>query len=152
MAICLYRFRSGVLRDRLSRAATDNQLVRFPCWWDQPTFVFLRVHRKTDKHYPNDRTLKAALEPPTMKPLAALLLATALLAAAPGAQAGIIGILGYGMCQTGCNTVAAACYAAAGATFGTITAGAGVPAVIIGCNSALGVCMAACAAVALSPV
>jgi hypothetical protein len=68
------------------------------------------------------------------------------------ADAGILGILGYGMCQTGCNGVAVACYAAAGFTFGTVTAGAAVPAVILGCNAALGTCMAACAAVALSPV
>jgi hypothetical protein len=38
----------------------------------------------------------------------------------------------------GCNGVAVACYAAAGYTFGTVTAGAGIPAVIAGCNSALG--------------
>ena len=31
-----------------------------------------------------------------------------------------------------------ACYAAAGFTFGTVTAGAGVPAAVIGCNAALG--------------
>jgi hypothetical protein len=68
------------------------------------------------------------------------------------ADAGILGILGYGMCQTGCNGVAVACYAAAGFTFGTVTAGAAVPAVILGCNAALGTCMAACAAVTLSPV
>lgn len=68
----------------------------------------------------------------------------------PTANAGIVGILGYGMCQTGCNSVAVACYTAAGSTFGTVTAGAGVPLVILGCNAALGTCMAACAAVALA--
>jgi hypothetical protein len=66
------------------------------------------------------------------------------------ADAGLLGILGYGTCQSGCNGVAVACYAAAGFTFGTVTAGAGVPAAIVGCNVALGSCMAACAAVALS--
>lgn len=69
------------------------------------------------------------------------------------------GLLAYGICQTGCNAMAVACYGAGGATFGTgtnnfilrnfvqnflhqcifvVTAGAGVPAVIIGCNAALG--------------
>lgn len=43
-----------------------------------------------------------------------------------------------------CNCVAAACYAAAGTVFGTITAGFGVPAAIIGCNAALGTCMSLC--------
>ncbi|KAI0360878.1 hypothetical protein OH77DRAFT_1586382 [Trametes cingulata] len=68
------------------------------------------------------------------------------IAAVPYAQAGL---LSYGLCQTGCNTVAVACYAAAGATFGTITAGAGTPAVILGCNAALGKCSATCAALTL---
>lgn len=74
------------------------------------------------------------------------------LAFTPSANAGILGLLGYGTCQSGCNAVAVACYTAGGFTFGTVTAGAGVPAAIIGCNVALGTCMAACAAVALSPV
>ncbi|KAG3118928.1 hypothetical protein PI124_g7542 [Phytophthora idaei] len=33
------------------------------------------------------------------------------------------GPLAYGICQTGCNAVAVACYAAAGAVFGTVTGG-----------------------------
>jgi hypothetical protein len=37
------------------------------------------------------------------------------------------GIIGYGICQSGCNTLVVACYAAAGYTFGTVTAGFGVP-------------------------
>ncbi len=61
------------------------------------------------------------------------------------------GPLAYGICQTGCNAVAVACYGAAGFTFGTVTAGAGVPAAIVGCNAALGTCMAACVAAGLSP-
>mmetsp|Transcript_36894 Transcript_36894/g.75614 ORF Transcript_36894/g.75614 Transcript_36894/m.75614 type:complete len:84 (+) Transcript_36894:36-287(+) len=61
------------------------------------------------------------------------------------------GPLAYGICQTGCNAVAVACYAAAGATFGTVTAGVGTPAAIIACNSALGVCMAACVAAGFTP-
>eukprot|EP00438_Fugacium_kawagutii_P035237 Skav227196 [mRNA] locus=scaffold2048:203559:203783:- [translate_table: standard] len=61
------------------------------------------------------------------------------------------GPLAYGICQTGCNTVAVACYGAAGATFGTVTAGAGVPAAIIACNAALGTCMAACVAAGCTP-
>ncbi|KAG5177616.1 hypothetical protein JKP88DRAFT_226309 [Tribonema minus] len=57
----------------------------------------------------------------------------------------------YAICQTGCNAGVVACYTAAGATFGTMTAGAGTPLVIIGCNTALGTCMAACVAAGLSP-
>ncbi|KAI8993820.1 cysteine-rich protein [Trametes punicea] len=70
------------------------------------------------------------------------------ISALPSAKAGL---LSYGICQTGCNTMAVACYAAAGFTFGTVTAGAATPAVILGCNAALGKCSAACAVVALTP-
>ncbi|TFK18913.1 hypothetical protein FA15DRAFT_602445 [Coprinopsis marcescibilis] len=58
------------------------------------------------------------------------------------------GPIAYGICQTGCNAVAVACYAAAGCTFGTVAAPA-APLAIIGCNSALGTCSTACATVAL---
>ncbi|KAF8977750.1 hypothetical protein BDQ17DRAFT_1285797 [Cyathus striatus] len=58
------------------------------------------------------------------------------------------GPIAYGICQTGCNTVAVACYAAAGFTFGTIAAPA-APAAIVGCNTALGSCSAMCAGIAL---
>lgn len=75
----------------------------------------------------------------------------AMIISLPSTDAGVIGLLGYGMCQSGCNAVVVACYTAAGFTFGTVTAGAGVPAVILGCNAALGVCMGACAGVALAP-
>lgn len=86
------------------------------------------------------------------------------LAALPDAHAGP---LAYALCQSGehhlgltalsgspdthigCNGLAVACYAGAGFTFGTVTAGAAVPAVIVGCNIALGTCMAGCATVAL---
>lgn len=61
------------------------------------------------------------------------------------------GPLAYGICQTGCNAVAVACYAAGGATFGTVTAGAGIPLVILGCNSGLGVCMVGCVAAGFAP-
>ena len=44
-----------------------------------------------------------------------------------------------------------ACYTAGGFTFGTVTAGAGTPAVIIGCNVALGTCMTGCAALLITP-
>ena len=43
----------------------------------------------------------------------------------------LAGPLAYGICQTGCNAVAVACYAAAGLTFGTVTAGVGIPAAAI---------------------
>lgn len=39
------------------------------------------------------------------------------------------GLLSYTICQTGCNTLAATCYAAGGITFGTVTTGAGVSSV-----------------------
>mmetsp|Transcript_65330 Transcript_65330/g.115940 ORF Transcript_65330/g.115940 Transcript_65330/m.115940 type:complete len:87 (+) Transcript_65330:87-347(+) len=61
------------------------------------------------------------------------------------------GPLAYGICQTGCNAVTVACYSAAGATFGTVTAGAGIPAAILACNAALGTCMAACVAAGCTP-
>ncbi|KZS10595.1 Uncharacterized protein APZ42_024884 [Daphnia magna] len=61
------------------------------------------------------------------------------------------GLVAYGVCQTGCNALAVACYAAAGFTFGVSTFGAGIPAAIVGCNGALGICMAACAATLFAP-
>ena len=61
------------------------------------------------------------------------------------------GLIAYGICQTGCNMGAVACYAAAGATFGTIAAPA-APAAILACNAALGTCMATiCAPLLLVP-
>ncbi|KAG9220390.1 hypothetical protein CCMSSC00406_0006655 [Pleurotus cornucopiae] len=59
------------------------------------------------------------------------------------------GPIAYGLCQTGCNTVTVACYAAAGFTFGTVIAAPATPAVLLACNAALGVCSATCATVAL---
>lgn len=61
------------------------------------------------------------------------------------------GPLAYGVCQTGCNAVAVACYSAAGYTFGTVTAGAGIPAALVACNGALGTCMGACIAAGFVP-
>ncbi|KAF8226621.1 hypothetical protein L208DRAFT_1301080, partial [Tricholoma matsutake] len=69
----------------------------------------------------------------------------AALAATPSVYAGPIM---YAICQTGCNTLAVSCYAAAGFTFGTVAAPA-APAAILACNSSLGVCSAACSTVAL---
>lgn len=57
----------------------------------------------------------------------------------------------YGACQAGCSAVVVACYSGASFTFGTVTAGAGIPAAIVACNSAYGTCQAACAAVLLAP-
>ena len=62
------------------------------------------------------------------------------------------GPISYAICQTGCNALVVACYGAAGVTFGTVTAGAGVPAAIIACNTGLGACMSACVAAGLSPI
>ncbi|OBZ67204.1 hypothetical protein A0H81_13007 [Grifola frondosa] len=44
------------------------------------------------------------------------------------------GLLAYGICQSGCNALAVACYAGAGFTFGTVTAGVGTPAAILACK------------------
>ena len=57
----------------------------------------------------------------------------------------------YGVCQAGCSAIVVACYSGAGFTFGTVTAGAGIPAAIVACNSAYGTCQASCAAVLLAP-
>ncbi|KAG2121237.1 cysteine-rich protein [Suillus clintonianus] len=73
-------------------------------------------------------------------------IAVLLTAAAAPAYAGP---LAYGICQTGCNGLAVACYAGAGFTFGVALPVA--PAAVVGCNVALGGCMAACAVVALTP-
>jgi hypothetical protein len=62
------------------------------------------------------------------------------------------GPISYAICQTGCNALAVACYAAAGLTFGTVTGGAGMPAAAIACNTALGACMAACVAAGAGPI
>jgi len=56
-----------------------------------------------------------------------------------------------GICYAGCAAVVVACYTAAGATFGTVTAGVGTPAAIIACNSAFGTCQGACMAALFLP-
>ncbi|CAF0985211.1 unnamed protein product [Brachionus calyciflorus] len=55
------------------------------------------------------------------------------------------------ICSACCAAGAVACYSAAGFVFGTVTAGAGTPAVLIGCNTAFGKCMAACAVAGVAP-
>lgn len=57
----------------------------------------------------------------------------------------------YGICQAGCAAIVVACYAAGGAVFGTVTAGAAIPAAIVACNSAYGTCQAACWAALFTP-
>lgn len=61
------------------------------------------------------------------------------------------GPIAYALCQTGCNTAVVACYASAGLTFGTATAGLGAPAAALACNVLLGTCMASCAGMAIAP-
>ncbi|KAI6147894.1 hypothetical protein BKA82DRAFT_1006901 [Pisolithus tinctorius] len=73
------------------------------------------------------------------------LLSLLALSSVPVAMAGPFA---YALCQTGCNTVTVACYAAAGFTFGSVAAAA-APSLLVGCNTAQGACMAACAATAL---
>jgi len=72
---------------------------------------------------------------------------TILLLAAAAATPTVAGPLAYGICQTGCNFLAVACYGAAGFTFGVTIVAA--PPAIMACNAGLGTCMAACAATAL---
>ncbi|KAF9222481.1 hypothetical protein BS17DRAFT_783760 [Gyrodon lividus] len=72
---------------------------------------------------------------------------TALAVAASIPPLTIAGPIAYAICQTGCNTLAVACYAGAGFTFGVTVVGA--PAAIVACNFALGKCMTACALTAL---
>jgi len=55
------------------------------------------------------------------------------------------------LCSAGCATLAVACYSAAGAVFGTITAGAATPPAILACNAAFGTCMANCAVATAGP-
>lgn len=57
----------------------------------------------------------------------------------------------YGVCQAGCAALAVACYAAAGAVFGTVTAGVGTAPAILACNVAFGKCSAACIAAGFLP-
>ena len=56
-----------------------------------------------------------------------------------------------GACIYACNAGAVACYAALGYTFGTVTAGVGIPASILACNAAQGACMTGCAALMVAP-
>jgi len=70
----------------------------------------------------------------------------------PPGRAGIVGLLAYGACQTGCNSGWVACVAAAGGVAGVTTGGIAVPAAVVGCCALQGTCMAACAAMALNPV
>ncbi|CAF1087552.1 unnamed protein product [Adineta steineri] len=67
---------------------------------------------------------------------------------APYAEAGLAA---YGICQAGCCALAVACYGAAGAVFGTVTAGAATAPAILACNAAFGKCSAACIAAGFAP-
>lgn len=53
--------------------------------------------------------------------------------------------------ETTTDTETWAGYAGAGAVFGTVTAGAGVPPALLACNAGFGTCQAACALVLLAP-
>ncbi|GAA5943751.1 hypothetical protein JCM3775_000942 [Rhodotorula graminis] len=57
----------------------------------------------------------------------------------------------YGACQSTCSAIAAACYAAAGFTYGTVRKCVGAPAAIIACNRALSSCSSTCAPLLHSP-
>ncbi|XP_050533516.1 uncharacterized protein LOC126901216 [Daktulosphaira vitifoliae] len=62
------------------------------------------------------------------------------------------GPLGVGICYAGCAGVTVACFAAAGATFGTVPAAviAASPA-LAACNSAFAGCYSACALALIAP-
>ncbi|THV03464.1 hypothetical protein K435DRAFT_651135 [Dendrothele bispora CBS 962.96] len=60
-------------------------------------------------------------------------------------------LIAYGICQTTCNSAAAACYAAAGFMFGTMIAVHNVPPVVLACNTGLGTCSATCVVALLTP-
>lgn len=57
----------------------------------------------------------------------------------------------WALCSAGCATLVVACYSAAGFTFGTVTAGVGIPGAISNCNSAFGTCMKSCAVATAGP-
>ncbi len=61
------------------------------------------------------------------------------------------GPIAVGICQAGCSALVVSCYAAAGFTFGTVTAGAGTPAAVLACNSAYGICVKACFSAMFAP-
>ena len=83
----------------------------------------------------------------SMTPRAILCILVLVVASATFAKGGP---LAYGICQTGCNAVAVACYTAGGGTFGVV-APPSIVGVIAGCNAALGFCMASCVAAGLLP-
>lgn len=62
------------------------------------------------------------------------------------------GPLAGAICSAGCAALVCACYGAAGAVFGTITAGVGTAPAILACNTAFGTCMSSCAAALVVPV
>ncbi|KAJ7498165.1 hypothetical protein B0H11DRAFT_833967 [Mycena galericulata] len=68
------------------------------------------------------------------------------LAAAPLVHGGVIP---YVECQTGCNSVAVACYSAAGLVFGTVVATPDAPPAALACNNNLSTCATNCSTTAL---
>ena len=81
-------------------------------------------------------------------PTLLLLVLLLVVLAAPPALAGPAA---YGICQSGCNVLAVACFAAAGVTFGATTVGVALPAAALGCTKAQGLCMVACIAAGCAP-
>uniref|UniRef100_A0A914GT38 Uncharacterized protein n=1 Tax=Globodera rostochiensis TaxID=31243 RepID=A0A914GT38_GLORO len=61
------------------------------------------------------------------------------------------GPIAYGVCQAGCAALVVTCYTAAGAVFGTVTAGAATAPALLACNVAFGKCQAACWAALMLP-
>ncbi|KAJ7664006.1 hypothetical protein DFH06DRAFT_1189181 [Mycena polygramma] len=90
--------------------------------------------------------MKAPFIRTTMRAFKTLFVPLITLAVIPLVQGGPIS---YALCQTGCNTVAVACYAGAGLVFGTVVAAPAAPAAALACNAALGTCSGVCATVAL---
>ncbi|KAJ3085414.1 lysophospholipid acyltransferase [Quaeritorhiza haematococci] len=65
-------------------------------------------------------------------------------------KAGIVGILTYGVCQSGWSAAYAACVGGAGFIAGTSTLGIGAPVAVVACSVKQGLCMKVCAAMALA--
>ena len=77
-----------------------------------------------------------------------LVLLSLLLIGSPTVDAGP---LSGAICSAGCAVLVCACYAGAGAVFGTVTAGAATAPALLACNAAFGKCMAACAVATAAP-
>lgn len=144
----------------MHRCGFSGTTFRLRSWvWEFPPKLFIRVVPRWEPFsaisYPHLLPSRHRLHPPEAKTMwpkfYVLAMTVAIVLLTLFTQSAAL-FASYGICQTGCNGVACACYAASGATFGTVTAGIGVPAAIAACNAALGTCMAACVAALIAPI